>query len=76
MIKLELEQELHKHLDQLSIEDQQEVLVYVKTLTTRAPTGVPGTSLLKFSGYVPEKELTQMAKAIEQVCEQVNINGW
>ena len=76
MINPELEQELHKHLNQLSREEQQEVLTYAKTFVAKQPLGVPGASLLQFSGCIPEKELSQMADAIDQACEQVNLNEW
>jgi len=71
MINPDIEQELHKYLDRLSVEDQQEVLAYAKTLPATQPTGVSGATLLQFSGWLPKEELTQMADAIEQACEQV-----
>ena len=40
------------------------------------PQGVPGRNLLRFAGTIPAADLNAMSAAIEQGCEQVEINEW
>jgi hypothetical protein len=52
---------------------QLRVLDFVKAL---APTGVRGDSLIRFGGTIPVEDLKAMSQAIEQSCENVDINEW
>lgn len=38
--------------------------------------GVPGRQLLRFGGAIPQRETEVMRQAIEQGCEQVDVNEW
>lgn len=40
------------------------------------PRGVPGVELLRFTGTWDPQDLQVMAQAIEEACEQVNIDEW
>ncbi len=55
---------------------QQRVLVFVQTLQTAVPSGVPGKQLLRFTGAIPLDDLQLMKQAIETGCGQVDPNGW
>ena len=40
------------------------------------PSGVPGASLLRFAGAIPEAELDAMTRAIEEGCERTDSHEW
>ena len=52
---------------------QRQVLAFVQTL---ARQGVPGQQLLQFAGAIPADDLALMRQAIENGCEQVDLNEW
>ncbi|MCB0194498.1 MAG: hypothetical protein KDJ65_21290 [Anaerolineae bacterium] len=68
----EVVQEMEKLPDDL----QRQVLEFTKRLTASVPRGVPGKNLLHFVGTIPADELQQMRQAIEQDCEQIDLNEW
>jgi len=42
----------------------------------RAVLAVPGKQLLQFAGAIPLDDLELMRQAIEDECEQVDLNEW
>ena len=55
---------------------QRQVLEFVRALQMFARRGVPGEQLLQFAGAVPLDDLELMRQAIEDECEQVDLNEW
>ena len=55
---------------------QRQVLAFVQALQTLARQGVPGQQLLQFAGAIPADDLALMRQAIENGCEQVDLNEW
>lgn len=55
---------------------QRQVLKFARTLFSSQIQGVPGQQLLQFAGAIPRDDLQLMQKAIEQDCEQVDMNEW
>lgn len=55
---------------------QEEVLQFLEGLKQNRPIGVPGRSLRKFIGAIPEKDLEEMETAINEGCSQVDLDGW
>jgi hypothetical protein len=76
MITTRMKQAILKNLEQLPERDQRQVLAYARTLTGGGQSGTPGRALLKFSGAIKRSDLATMAKAIEEGCEKVDLNGW
>ena len=83
--------EINQQVAHLTPGQQQEVLVFVKSLGTKsdghgadghratdasADKGTPGKELLKFAGSIPHEDLEAMKSAIEEGCGQVDPNGW
>jgi hypothetical protein len=66
---------LHE-LAELPAAQQQEVLEYVRALSSRRPAGVEGKSLLKFAGTVPPDDLSLMRQAIAEACEHIDSDEW
>ncbi|MGB9753740.1 hypothetical protein [Roseiflexus castenholzii] len=66
-------------LDQLKFlpyELQWRVLEFTRALALSVPRGVPGHRLLRFAGAIPLDDVHRMRQAIEQGCEQVDVNEW
>jgi hypothetical protein len=55
---------------------QWRVLKFARTSIASQIQGVPGQQLLKFAGVIPSDDLQLMQEAIEQDCEQVDLNEW
>ena len=53
---------------------QRQVLQFTRALALSVPRGVPGRQLLRFAGAIPLADLQIMRQAIEQGCEQVDVN--
>jgi len=70
-----LEQEILSQLHTLALPQQREVLTFVRTLAA-APVGVPGNELLAFAGAVDVHALAALQQAIDEDCEQVNVDEW
>jgi len=76
MASLSFEKEITSHLHKLNPEQQQRVLAYIRTLSKERPSGVHGSELLRFAGAIDLSDLKEMEKAIDEGCEQVNLNEW
>jgi hypothetical protein len=74
MVNQSLQKEILAQLDKLHIEQQRQVLDFARTLA--GPVGQPGKELLHFAGDINLEDLKLMSQAIEQDCEQVNVNEW
>jgi hypothetical protein len=55
---------------------QWEVLEFARTLISSKVQGVSGQQLLRFAGTIPIEDLQLMQEAVEQNCEQVDLNEW
>jgi hypothetical protein len=55
---------------------QWQVLNFARTLIDSKIQGVSGQQLLQFAGSIPFDDLQLMQEAIEQNCEQVDLNEW
>ncbi len=69
-----IEKEIFARLDKLSPEKQQQVLNFIRVIDS--PTGVAGRNLLRFAGTIEPDDLHLITQAIEEGCEQVNVDEW
>jgi len=68
--------ELLEELRGLREADRRRVLEYARSLSERPPEGVSGESLLAHLGSIPADDAEEIATAIEEGCEQVNLDAW
>jgi hypothetical protein len=71
-----IEAEVIEQLETLPENLQRQVLAFAQALQTQKGEqhGVPGEQLLAFAGTIPMDDLVLMRQAIEDGCEQVNLN--
>ncbi|NDJ17900.1 hypothetical protein [Myxacorys almedinensis] len=55
---------------------QWQVLEFTRTLSRTKVRGIAGKQLLRFAGSIPPDDLQLIREAIEQDCEQVDVNEW
>ena len=70
---------LDKLIEQLKVMPQDlqwRVLEFARTIAGTQIQGVPGRQLLRFAGSIPPDDVKLMRQAIEQDCEQVDIDEW
>jgi len=70
---------LDKLLEQLKVMPQDlqwRVLEFARAIADSPIQGVPGQQLLRFAGSIPPDDVKLMRQAIEQDCEQVDLNEW
>jgi hypothetical protein len=65
-----------EQLKNLPQELQWRVLEFTRALAGTTPHGIAGIQLLRFAGAIPLDEVKVMREAIEQGCEQVDVNEW
>ena len=71
-----LERELHDQIRTLSRGQQRRLLDFAEGLADAGSRGVPGSALLRFAGAIDPSDLTDMAQAIEEDCEEVDRDEW
>ena len=77
MARESIEQQVVKHLNQLSSDKQQEVLEFIQSLIEKSkPKGKPGQTLLRFAGCIDHNDITLIKRAIEEGCENIDTNEW
>jgi hypothetical protein len=65
-----------EQLKDLPHELQWRVFEFTRALAISIPHGIPGQQLLHFAGTISSNDIQLMRKAIEQGCEQVDVNEW
>jgi chromosome segregation and condensation protein ScpB len=60
----------------LPYERQRQVLRFAEALVQAEPKGVTWKELARFAGCIPKDQLRQMAEAIEEGCERIDVDGW
>jgi hypothetical protein len=65
-----------EQLKELPRELQWRVLEFTRALAISTPRGISGAQLLKFAGTIPLDDVKIMSEAIEQGCEQVDVDEW
>lgn len=76
MFNMTIKTEILEQLEKLAADQQQQVLNFIRVLALNKPVGIAGKELLRFAGTIDPQDLQIMAKAIEEDCEQVNLNEW
>lgn len=71
-----IKHEILEELERLPDEDQHRVLDFARTLGRTIPKGTPGRELLRFAGVISDEDAEQMNAAIEEGCEQVDVDEW
>lgn len=71
-----IEKELREQLDQLPPAQQRQVLDFARALATKKRQIATGRALSQFAGTIAKEDLALIAEAIDEGCEQVNLNEW
>lgn len=66
--------EVVEQLKTMSQHQQSQVLEFASQLVKNEIKGTPGNELLSFAGSIHSDDIQLMLEAIEQDCEQVDIN--
>lgn len=69
-----LKKEILDQVDKLGVEQQRQVLRFARALAAPRSEGVSGKELLRFAGAIERDDLQQIARAIDEGCEQVNLD--
>ncbi len=75
MLQTDVKEEIIGRLDGLTLEELERVLDYMRSLDSKLPPGIPGPEFRRFAGLIPKGDLTAIATAIEEDCEQVDTSG-
>jgi len=71
-----LHSEIGEQLRLLPPKEQRRVLDFARALAQSKTEGVPGKDLLRFAGTIPSEDLARLSAAIEEGCEQVDLDEW
>lgn len=70
------ETQILEFLNEMSEEQQQQVLDFARLLITKQPVGVSGKELLQFTGVISVEDTQLMLKAIESDCSRIDSSEW
>lgn len=76
MIKSAIKKKLMHDLDKLPVEMQIKVQDFVHTMLVAKKKGVPGKSLLKYSGVLDADSCRKITSAVREGCGMVDSNEW
>ena len=76
MIKRSTTDEVVEELRRLAEPERRRVLDYARSLSEGRPKGTPGEALLKYGGAWSDGKADEVAAAIEEGCEQVDLDAW
>lgn len=76
MFKRSTNDEVMDELRRLDESERRQVLEYARSLSERPPRGTPGEALLKYSGVWSDGLADDVAAAIEEGCERVDLDAW
>ena len=74
-MSIDFNSEIQAELNRLGPDSQRRVLQYIRSLK-RGDAGTPGTVVADFAGAIPVDDLQLIQTAIENGCEQVDLNEW
>jgi len=75
-ITVDIKAEIVARIDNLPPEMQEQVLRFMDSLAAPAQRGKAGIELRSFAGSLDSISSSEMARAIEEECEQVNAGEW
>lgn len=76
MVLLGISDNLLKELDRLAPDDQHRVLDFARALAEAQARGTAASTLFRFVGVWDAKTADEISAAIEEGCEQVNLDEW
>lgn len=68
--------DIHEQIERLPIEQQRQVLEFVRVLAAARIHGVPGQNLLRFADTIDHEDLMIIEQTIKEGCEKVNLDEW
>jgi hypothetical protein len=71
-----IEKELREQLELLPAAQQRQVLDFVRALAAKKRQAAFGQALNRFAGTITREDLALIAEAIDEGCEQVNLDEW
>ena len=71
-----LEKDLLNEIEELTQDEQAQVLDFARSLRARDARGTPGRELLKFAGTISAEDAALMRRAIEEDCERIDHDSW
>ena len=74
MVTTDIKQAVNRHLDGLSLEDQERVLSFVESMDA-LPDGLTLEQMKRFGGTIAEEDADQMRAAVEEGCERVDADA-
>lgn len=76
MVEPAVKERILADLDRLSPEEQQRAAELVHGLVSPLPNGASIENLLRLAGTLDEESAREMMEAIEEGCEQVDVDEW
>lgn len=76
MVTATIKEQILSDLDRLSPEQQRQAAEFVRTLASPLPVGASVEDLMTIAGILDDESARQMREAIEEGCEQVDLDEW
>lgn len=76
----QVERQIIETISSLTEEQQAEVLRFAQQVRSPSPSGISGKELVRrleeSDIYLPDEDAEEMKRAIEEGCENIDINEW
>lgn len=71
-----LKDQILEQIETLPFEERRRVLDFARALVSSTTLGVSGRGLRRFTGIFEAEDAREMAEAVEEGCEKIDLNEW
>jgi hypothetical protein len=76
MTHAEIQHQLYEEIDKLSAAEQLRLLATARELRSVTPKGTPWSEIKHLAGTLPDEDAREIMAAIEEGCENIDLDGW
>lgn len=76
MTDAEIQHELYEAIDQLSAAERMRLLAAAREIRSESPEGTPWATIQHLVGTLPDEDAREIMAAIDEGCEQIDVDEW
>jgi hypothetical protein len=76
MTQSEIQHQLYEEIDKLSAAEQLRLLAAAREIKSEVPKGTPWSAIQHLAGTLPDADANEIMAAIEEGCENIDLDEW
>jgi hypothetical protein len=76
MTQTEIQHQLYEEIDRLSAAEQMRLLAAARGMRSVTPKGTPWAEIKHLAGTLPDEDAQAIMLAIEEGCENIDLDEW